>query len=86
MHLYELLACFALISSIGVCVFASFPVGLWYLSRFLDLDWPLFVWGYGLACLAYIVISAMPSSPYSLSCEEEKNLDCIMRFSNILGV
>ena len=33
MHLYELLACFALISSVLVCCFASFPKGSWYPSR-----------------------------------------------------
>ena len=50
LHLYELLACFDLISSVSVYRFASFPIGLWYLSRIWiwigpfpvwDMDWPL---------------------------------------------
>ena len=30
------------------------------------------------------VISAMSSSPYLWSCQDEKNLDCVMRLSNIV--
>ena len=52
----------------------------------LDLDWALSGWGYGLAPLAYSVISAMASSPYPWSCQDEKNPECIMRLSNIVGV
>ena len=50
------------------------------------LDWPLSGWEYGLAPLAYTVISAMASSPYPWSRQDEKNPDCVMRVSNIVGV
>ena len=36
--------------------------------------------------LAYTVISAMAFSPYLWSCQDEKNPDCVMRLSNIVGV
>ena len=52
----------------------------------LDLDWPLSGSGYGLAPLAYTVISGMASSPYLWSCQDEKNPDCVMRLSHIVGV
>ena len=54
--------------------------------KILDLDWPLSGWGYGMAPLAYIMISAMASSPYLWSYQDEKNVDCVMRLSNIVGV
>ena len=59
----------------------------------LNLDWPLSGWGYGLvgdmdwtAPLAYTVISVVASSPYLWSCHDERNRDCVMRLSNIVGV
>ena len=52
----------------------------------LDVDWPPSGWGHGLAPVVYTVISAMASSPYLWSCQDEKNPDCVMRLSNIVGV
>ena len=53
--------------------------------RSLDSDWPVSGWGYGLAPLAYTVISAMASSLYLWSRQDAKNSDCIMGLSNIVG-
>ena len=52
----------------------------------LDLDWPLSGREYGLARLAYTVILAMASFPYLWSRQDEKNPNCVMRLSNIVGV
>ena len=48
MHLHELLACFALISGVLVCVVLH-PCRFVVLIKNLDLDWPFSGWEYGLA-------------------------------------
>ena len=46
MHLYELLACLALISSVPPHFCVSFCIFMVSIKN-LDLDWPLSGWGYG---------------------------------------
>ena len=85
MHRYELYALpsFLVYWCVVFCILCyRFVVSM----KNLYLDWPLSGWGCGLTPLAYTVISAMASSPYRWSCQDERNPDCVMRLSNIVGV
>ena len=59
MQLYELLACFALICSVLVCVVLHLFLQVRGIYQSLDLDWPLSGWVYGLAPLAYTDFGAL---------------------------
>ena len=72
MHLYELLACFALISSVLVCVVLHRFLEVCGIYQDFGFGLALSGWGYGLAPLAYTVISAMASCLYLWSCQDER--------------